>query len=348
MILEGFYQYPHKAAKEAACIELSGIGSTVALSFQGHRQYFELSDITVSEALGSIPLFLTFPDGSRFVAKDDKPLVEWLSERKPVSWAHRLESHKGAILLALLGTVFSLYAYVQILLPWGAKMIATTSIPNSVQAQVGESTLSMLSVSGFKESKLSSERQKALQGLFQQIQPVKVRNASLPVKLVFRRSSSGPNAFTLADGTIVLTDSLAEMSSNDELAAVLLHEIGHHNHKHVMQMIVQSSMLTVASAWIIGDAGGVSDSVINSGVAILSLSYSRNMEREADEFAIIEMEKQQRPLAAMASVFQKLDEEGAGEKPKRRFSLFSLLSSHPDMGERLETIRKAQQQQRLN
>jgi hypothetical protein len=105
MILEGAYQLPGRAAREAARLLVNESGEGVTLQRQDEQRYIPLADITVSAALGNIPLTLTFKDGARFVPDDDAAFRRWFYQRRSPGWVHRLERHKRGVALALLMTL---------------------------------------------------------------------------------------------------------------------------------------------------------------------------------------------------------------------------------------------------
>lgn len=114
MILEGAYQLPGRAAREAARLLVNESGEGVTLQRQDEQRYIPLADITVSAALGNIPLTLTFSDGARFVPDDDAAFRRWFYQRRSPGWVHRLERHKRGVALALLMTLFTVVAYVYV------------------------------------------------------------------------------------------------------------------------------------------------------------------------------------------------------------------------------------------
>src|SRR5260370_2219064 len=48
---------------------------------------------------------------------------------------------------------------------------------------------------------------------------------------------------------IILADTLLQNYSNDEIEAVLAHELGHHVHGHMVKMIVVQALVTLAGFW---------------------------------------------------------------------------------------------------
>ncbi|WP_440512260.1 DUF7092 domain-containing protein, partial [Serratia sarumanii] len=120
MILEGAYQLPGRAAREAARLLVNESGEGVTLQRQDEQRYIPLADITVSAALGNIPLTLTFKDGARFVPDDDAAFRRWFYQRRSPGWVHRLERHKRGVAVALLMTLLAVVAYVNVVLPWAS------------------------------------------------------------------------------------------------------------------------------------------------------------------------------------------------------------------------------------
>ncbi len=139
MILEGAYQLPGRAAREAARLLVNESGEGVTLQRQDEQRYIPLTDITVSAALGNIPLTLTFKGGGRFVPDDDAAFRRWFYQRRSPGWVHRLERHKRGVALALLMTLLAVVAYVYVVLPWASSEIAMR-IPTSVEQTLGKHT----------------------------------------------------------------------------------------------------------------------------------------------------------------------------------------------------------------
>ena len=65
----------------------------------------------------------------------------------------------------------------------------------------------------------------------------------------------GANAVALPAGIIIMTDALVELSENDEeLAAVLAHEIGHVRNRHALRALLQNSVVAGSIILVTGDA----------------------------------------------------------------------------------------------
>ncbi|CNI43176.1 M48 family metallopeptidase [Yersinia pekkanenii] len=342
MILQGYYQCPGRATREVARLLLNDLGDNVTLLRDGKQHFISLSQLSVSDSLGTIPLNLTFPDGGRFVPTDDALFRQWLYQRRSPGLVHRLERHKRGVLLALLMTIMLILAYIYVLLPWASSEIALR-IPTVAEQKLGEHSFKLLQHSGFKPSQLPAERQQAIQQLFVQVMPVQMQQERTPPKLILMTAPMTANAFMLPDGTMVLSDDLIKLTTSDDaLAAVMLHEMGHHAYRHSMRMLVRSSLVALTLMWMTGDVNGIGDTLLQSASFVHEMQFSRAIEREADSWAIAEMQHEGRSLSAMEDIYHRL-QQVAMPGAETRIDMTEWLSTHPDMQDRLEAIRAAKE-----
>lgn len=150
------------------------------------------------------------------------------------------------------------------------------------------------------------------------------------------------NAFALPGGYVYVTRGLmAHMNNEAQLAVVIGHEIGHVAARHASQRGLQQTLGQVA---VIGGAilgqellGLPGESILNlSGQAaqLIFLSYSRSHERESDRLGVEYAAKTGYAAEEGAAFFTSLKRisERSGQ------ALPNLLSTHPDPGEREQTI----------
>ncbi len=91
------------------------------------------------------------------------------------------------------------------------------------------------------------------------------------------------NAFALPGGYIYINRGLmAYLSSEEELAAVLGHEIGHVTARHSVKQYSQSQLLGILSAAIEMNQGRTIGNLANLASGALLSGYGREMELEAD------------------------------------------------------------------
>ena len=338
MQLNGYYQYPGRAAREAARLTVNP--RHLVLECHEQQQIHLLSSVTVSDALGAIPLTLTFADGGRFVPADDQAFRQWWQQRHRPGLVHRLERHRRGVVLALLATVAAIAVYIWVILPAVSTALAY-HIPAWAEKQLGQRTLSFLRSTGFSDGKLTAEQQQHVQQLFTRIIPAEMRKEETPLQLRIMHFDGGPNAFMLADGTLVLSDDLVRLAkSDDAIAAVMLHEIGHHLYRHPMRMLVRSSLVSLSYLWLTGDVNGIGDTLLQSAAFVDQMQFSRSMELEADQYAITQMQAEGRSLAAMAEIYKQLQK--AGKEASSGLEFPGWLSTHPDMPERINAIQKAE------
>lgn len=139
------------------------------------------------------------------------------------------------------------------------------------------------------------------------------------------------NAVALPGGRVFLFNGLIQQADSvDEVAGVLGHEIGHVRERHIMQNLLRQLGLSV----IFGGTNGYASDAINS---LLSSSYSRDAENEADAYAIDVLSKANISPVPTKGFFEKLAEmtnEDSG-------SITSYVSSHPLSNDRAAEFQKS-------
>ena len=142
------------------------------------------------------------------------------------------------------------------------------------------------------------------------------------------------NAFAAPGGYIFITrGSLDLIESESELAAVLAHEVGHVNKRHVIEQIRKSDVMRSVQSET-GLTGGTLDRVVGAGSNTLFMGLSRGDEAEADSIGVELAASAGYDPGGMASFVGKLKSH-AGEGP-----LADLMASHPDVNERLAALER--------
>ena len=293
-------------------------------------------EIEISDRIGAIPRRLSLPDGSVFVTSDNDGvdrLVGTSMSDASVNWLEKFHPRMIIIALVAIGLVLATYRYA---LPVAIN-VAVAATPNSVIKAISKASLSGLEDRLFKPTKVSKERQEKLSAAFQDlISHTDGRVKSLEPHLRFHSSPIGPNALALPDGTIIVTDALLKLIDDEAVIGVLGHELGHVRHQHGLRLIYRSVGFFVMIQLVAGDVGGIFEDALLQGAGILTLSYNRDFERQADDYSVTLMQRAGRDPLAITNFFEKII-----EKIESKNSIFpDWLSTHPNSEERVKRLRE--------
>jgi Zn-dependent protease with chaperone function len=295
----------------------------------------------VSDRLADTPRLLTFPGGAVFETEDnaavDRLLAKMRSHRRSV-WVHRLESRKRYVLAALLSVVLIGAGIVQWGIPAAAHAVAMI-LPDALYQAADRQTLTLLDRAGLSASGLPEDVRARVR---RYMGPIINNHPGLGIKLVFRRGGRlGPNAFALPGGTILLTDEMVDLAEHDdELLAVMAHEIGHVVHRHGMRRMVQDSLLGFAIMALTGDTSGVAELFLGLPAVLTELAYSRTFERDADRYALNYLETNNIPPGRFADLLERI-EQRRKRRPQGEPGWTGYLATHPPTAERAAMFRHA-------
>ena len=282
----------------------------VSMRGDGIRRSIRLSGLDISERLQHAPRLLRFPEGDFLEISDpglDKMLV---ANRYRDPWVVRWQQNWPLSLLALIALLALLASGYQWGLPWAADKIAQ-HLPAALEKTIGDGQLKLIDGKYMTPSKLDSTDQERLQGLFAQLK--RPRGEETAYRMVFRHSEVGPNAFALPNGVIVMTDQLVMLAHDDQaVLGVLAHELGHVQRRHTLRGLLQTLGVGVVLNLFIGDVSSILAAV---PTFLLDQRYSRDFEREADQYAIDMLHANGVPLSPLAALFEKMqhaDEEEDG------------------------------------
>jgi len=143
------------------------------------------------------------------------------------------------------------------------------------------------------------------------------------------------NAFALPGGFVYVTKGLLDKAGEDELAAVLGHEIGHIAARHGIKKLEAQLGYSLLSAIIFrGDEHKDVERAIDITINLISLGYSRSDELLADRLGVRYSYRAGYDPRGMLSFLKKL-KEMEKEEP---FLLGVLLSTHPPFHERIRVV----------
>ena len=148
------------------------------------------------------------------------------------------------------------------------------------------------------------------------------------------------NAFALPGGHVVLFRGLIDEAGHpDEVSAVLAHEMGHVFYRDATVGALRSAGSIGVLGLLFGDFAGGTVALLLAN-QLINASYSQDAEARADTFAHRLLLDASLPPRALATFFERLQQEG-GEAP----ALVEHFLSHPALGDRLAAARAAQEVQ---
>ena len=149
------------------------------------------------------------------------------------------------------------------------------------------------------------------------------------------------NAFATADGSVRVYSGLMDIMDDNELLAVIGHEIGHvanHDSRDAVKAAYKKEALIDAAASQSNSIASVTDSQLAKlGSAMIDSKHSRTQEAEADEFSYNFMKKNGYNVNAVSSAFSILAKMSEGTEAS---FLEKMMSSHPDSKERAELAKQ--------
>ena len=175
------------------------------------------------------------------------------------------------------------------------------------------------------------------------------------------KRSSKSNAFFTGFGKnkrIALFDTLIENHTEEQLVAVLAHEIGHYKKKHILVMMILSIIQTIITFYLfslflnnqeLSQAFGVSEPTIYTSLVFFSILFtpistllsivtnaiSRKNEYEADNFAKENIDNPQDMIDAL----KKLSVDNLSNVTPHPFYVW-LHYSHPTVLQRIERLKQ--------
>jgi predicted Zn-dependent protease len=289
---------------------------------------FDARKVRVAPRLADTPRWVYVPGGGACVFADNDAVDGFARERRFPRFLNRLESLPAVAALAVALVVLSLWLLIDRGLPPAVKYVAER-IPRGAETALGEETLAALDEHWMHPSKLRPARQQALRGKFAEM--ARAAGDTGALRLEFRGSPAiGANAFALPSGIIVVTDELVGLARNDEqVLAVLAHEIGHVRYRHTMRRLLEGSATALIIAGVTGDIASTTSLAASAPALLLQTKYSRDYEREADRFAIDLLQQTGIAPQNFAAILERLE-----KKHGKGSGLPGFLSSHPPTAER--------------
>ncbi|PCJ96156.1 MAG: hypothetical protein COA52_02205 [Hyphomicrobiales bacterium] len=233
------------------------------------------------------------------------------------------------IIAVAIGLVASLYLMFSHLIPSAADQLAKY-IPQSFEATFGRRIENALLSAKPNAVCLSSANSASLQKIAVALAKAGDFEGPLELKLVRLPMA---NAIALPGGTVLITQRLMELfNSQEQLLAVLAHELGHIKQQHSLRIAVRVGASSAMAGFLFGDYAGAG-AVLAVGQVLLNMSFSRDLEREADDDAIIIMQRLGIQPAVLGRVLKKMAANAVNHT--------EMLSTHPLTEARITAMNSA-------
>ncbi len=333
-ILRGRAFAPLQSGGAAAQMRVSGatvevLGEDGAILSACDRQV-----VRFDAPIGTAPRRVTLPDGTLFETADHQGVENAFGETTG-SKIHKIERlHPRMVGFLLVGI-----AAVWVIWRYGLDILAAAALaitPPQVVDAIDTGTLQTVDLAIAEPTNSSAEQRAKANEVFSTLLDAldDDTRAAHDFQLEFRSMPGlGPNAVALPGGTVILTDEFMRLFPSEDIqAGVLAHEIGHVVEQHGLRQVYRSIGIAVFIALLAGDTVPIVEDIILEGNILLSLSFSRRSENEADSFGVDLAHRAGYDPAGLVMFFDWLQDEMGDSS--------SWLSTHPSSAERLERLQE--------
>jgi predicted Zn-dependent protease len=199
-----------------------------------------------------------------------------------------------------------------------------------------ENKMSELFIRSIDAKDIDSGSQDFVQSLTEDLQKRCVR---LPYHFkIHVRNAASVNALAFPGGhIIVFTGLLNTVTSENELAFVLAHEMGHYANRDHLRGVGRAFVFITISTFLFGTDSNISKMLAHA-LNITELSFSRKQESRADEFALEVLNCAYGNVAGATDFFERIPEK---QDPGKFGHYFA---SHPENFQRIADLNKIIQQ----
>lgn len=232
------------------------------------------------------------------------------------------KSHPLIELLWLLGGLILLSGLIFVILGITADW-AVSKTPIKVETWIGQLALNEFPA---EENQALGQRLQSLLDSLPKDSPLHQYNFR-----IFLSDAEDVNAFALPGGNIVVFSGLLElMESENELAMVLAHELGHFAHRDHLRGLGRGLGVAVAATLLFGEESAAS-SLVSKTLLTFQTKYSQDQESAADQFGLDLLTRRYGHAGGATDFFSRLSEDAGSKLPY-------LLASHPHPQNRIDAL----------
>lgn len=205
------------------------------------------------------------------------------------------------------------------------KAVGIEEMSDEDEIRIGKSLVGELST----EEETDERAMRILEGFHEK------GNLRFPHCRLLRLQSSEVNAMALIGGQLLTTQGLMNLGdlSEEELAGILAHEIGHVELGHVREAFIRENRTKVLRA-ILTICHRTPRFSVDIAQQLAKLGISRTTELEADDFALELLSKADYSPAGLIRFFERA--KGGKSRP----DWLTFVSTHPALEERIERLER--------
>lgn len=326
------YQYPAFYSTTNAGpfkeVEIIISSVTITVKLEGEQKHWLLEELTLQQEANHI---LVEHPTEGCLQLSDPQLI------KKIQKSHKLYKKRNwgipvvysTMLIRVLGIFviigFIIWFFFRSVVPWMGEK-AAESFSKDYEITLGEQMFSSMK----QTLKIDSIKSVELQNFYKELNyivdyPIKLHWVDEPIV----------NAFAIPGGNIVIYRGIVEkMNGAEELAALIGHEVSHITLRHSLKGIFRDasnslwwSIITGGNAGMIGILAGQTD-------RLQQLSYSRDLESDADKNAVVMLYNANINTKGMLDLVNLLKEEEGDSKA------INFLSTHPVSDVRIEQVKQ--------
>lgn len=323
-----------KKSSNGVTVKVRLEGKNIVVENGGDTNEYAVDGIKISDRLGDTPRFIELPSGEVCECGDNDAIDAFLAQNnkaKAMRLVHFLESKLRYAAAAIVITALAAYVLLTYGMPIAARHIAD-AIPEQMAYKVGADAFETMDGQLFFPSKLDAQKQERLKKYFYSHLQNQTEHSKITVH--FRSSPIGANALAFPDGSIVITDELINIAKDDrELLSIFFHELGHIKNRHALRSVLQNSGAYIIIIALTGDVTSAGSMLTAMPTLLVESGYSRDMEFEADGYALELMKKYKIEGRYFADILERITKD----EPEDKISVY--LGSHPLTRERIVKFR---------
>ncbi len=272
--------------------------------------------------------FVSFTYGKFFpfqkIESNNTSFIDYINNSHQKNLTNKVDTFlHGSLKKSLLILLFILVSIGSGVYFYAIPTVATSFVKNLSKKNVidfGDYVFSILST----DLEINDDASKHLQNF---VDVLKI-DAVFPIK-TYVVESKQLNAFALSGGKIVVYSNLLKKIENEaQLTALIAHEISHIENRHVLKNVARNLSGAIFISALFGDVSGVTAVMADNAHMFSQLSYTRDLEKEADVFGLKVMKKNAIDQNGMPQLFKILKKESLIDVP-------TFLSNHPMLKDRI-------------